>query len=610
MNAYEILKNIILDGINQSRESIWERLLIPNFEIPQPQIGEFQSNFLEFNSQDELYDFELRKLIRKNISFEKIFYANKPELREREFYKFYMEDFSEAFRAIAPVYYNYKKERDLCVTKLNEIQKIEKEIKNLLCNDEFKTEVLMSKNMPETIKQILGTTALERVKNCLRLREGWQSEGGKEIVLNRIQQHLIEKLNDKLFIRHYFSFREEVKRLESQRTKNWGQYIDRRKQFIEERKQHYENQNEELQIWNDKKKEHLMLQKKRNEEIKFLKSNYLRANPDSIKELCRKILELSKYNFEFEKKIEIDFVPNTRILLVEYTLPNIEQLPRIKETKYFTSKKEFKNVEISQGELLKLFDETVYSITLRSIYEILINDTNKAIDAVSFNGWIKSVNKATGKKENTCIISIQVKRAEFLEIELQNVEPKSCFKFFKGVGSSKLYGITAIQPILQIQKDDKRFVNSQNIEFDNSTNLALMDWEDFEHLIRELFEKEFTSNGGEVKVTQASRDGGVDAVAFDPHPIRGGKIVIQAKRYTNTVGVSAVRDLYGTVLNEGANKGILVTTSDYGPDSYEFAKGKPLTLLNGANLLYLLERHGTRAKIDIKEAKRIQEENR
>jgi restriction system protein len=127
----------------------------------------------------------------------------------------------------------------------------------------------------------------------------------------------------------------------------------------------------------------------------------------------------------------------------------------------------------------------------------------------------------------------------------------------------------------------------------------------FEHLIRELFEKEFESGGGEVKITQASRDGGVDAVAFDPDPIRGGKIVIQAKRYTNTVGVSAVRDLYGTILNEGATKGILVSTADYGPDAYEFAKGKPITLLNGSNLLHLLEKHGHHAKIDIREAKKI-----
>jgi restriction system protein len=58
-------------------------------------------------------------------------------------------------------------------------------------------------------------------------------------------------------------------------------------------------------------------------------------------------------------------------------------------------------------------------------------------------------------------------------------------------------------------------------------------------------------------------------------------------------------------MNEGANKGILVTTSDYGPDAYGFAKGKPLTLLNGGNLLHLLEKHGHNFKIDLKEAKKI-----
>ncbi|MFA6009262.1 MAG: restriction endonuclease [Desulfobacteraceae bacterium] len=216
-------------------------------------------------------------------------------------------------------------------------------------------------------------------------------------------------------------------------------------------------------------------------------------------------------------------------------------------------------------------------------------------------------NKATGKEENNCILTIQVKKDEFTSIDLCNVDPKTCFKSLKGVASSKLSALTPVQPILQIDKSDKRFVQSYDVanQLDNTTNIAAMDWEDFEHLIRELFEKEFQSNGGEVKVTQASRDGGVDAVAFDPDPIRGGKIVIQAKRYTNTVGVSAVRDLYGTVLNEGATKGILVSTADYGPDAYEFAKGKPLTLLSGSNLLHLLEKHGHHAKIDLREAKKI-----
>ena len=267
---------------------------------------------------------------------------------------------------------------------------------------------------------------------------------------------------------------------------------------------------------------------------------------------------------------------------------------------------------ISDSQVNKMYDSAIYQITLRTLHELLEADSADAISAISFNGWVDSVNKATGKSENKCILSIQVKRDEFLEIELANVDPKACFKSLKGVASTKLTTLTPIKPILQISKTDKRIIEGYDVidSPDEATNVAAMDWEDFEHLVREIFEKEFVTGGGEVKVTQASRDGGVDAIAFDPDPIRGGKIVIQAKRYTNTVGVSAVRDLYGTVVNEGATKGILVTTADYGPDAYDFAKDKPLTLLNGSNLLHLLEKHGHHAKIDLKEAKKLLDENR
>ena len=116
---------------------------------------------------------------------------------------------------------------------------------------------------------------------------------------------------------------------------------------------------------------------------------------------------------------------------------------------------------------------------------------------------------------------------------------------------------------------------------------------------RELFGKVFGGEGQEVRVTQASRDRGVDAVAFDPDPIRGGKFVIQAKRYNNVVPVSAVRDLYGTMIAEGAVKGILVTTSHYGNDSREFAKDKPITLIDGPNLVYMFQQHGYKVKIEV-----------
>jgi restriction system protein len=71
---------------------------------------------------------------------------------------------------------------------------------------------------------------------------------------------------------------------------------------------------------------------------------------------------------------------------------------------------------------------------------------------------------------------------------------------------------------------------------------------------------------------------------------------IRAKRYKNTVGVSAVRDLYGTLQNEGASKVILVTTSGYGAASFDFAQNKPIELIDGANLL--LPTRNTCARIE------------
>ena len=264
---------------------------------------------------------------------------------------------------------------------------------------------------------------------------------------------------------------------------------------------------------------------------------------------------------------------------------------------------------LSDAQLRKLYDSLVYQISLRTVHELFEADRFSALDSVVFNGYVTSVDRRTGLESTACILSLQTTREKFLEINLSQVDPKACFKALKGVGSSRLHSLTPIAPIMEMRRDDGRFVSARELAdtLDDSVNLAMMDWEDFEHLIRELFEQEFRSSGGEVKVTQASRDGGVDAVAFDPDPIRGGKIVIQAKRYTNTVGVAAVRDLYGTVMNEGATKGILVTTSDYGPEAYEFVKDKPLVLMAGANLLHLLEKHGHKAKIDIKEARQLRD---
>ncbi len=365
------------------------------------------------------------------------------------------------------------------------------------------------------------------------------------------------------------------------------------------------NYQDELRGWEEKRAVFLEDQCGKNEAIEKRRAAYFSKETEAVIEYCDMVLSFSAYPDHFPKEFDLDYNPETKILVVDYSLPPPENIPRVNEVKFVRG--ELVEQYLSQSQFDKLYDDLLYQTTLRTIHELFEADVVDALLAIAFNGIVTSVDRATGKQVTACVLSIQVRREEFTAINLGSVDPKACFRALKGVGSSKLHSLAAVPPIMQIRRDDGRFVSAYEVAntLDESSNLAAMDWEDFEHLIREVFEKEFKTNGGEVKITQASRDGGVDALAFDPDPIRGGKIVIQAKRYTNTVNAGAVRDLYGTVLNEGANKGILVTTSDYGPDAYSFAKGKPLILLNGANLLHLLERHGHKARIDIQEARSI-----
>jgi restriction system protein len=347
--------------------------------------------------------------------------------------------------------------------------------------------------------------------------------------------------------------------------------------------------------------------RKHNEAVDKRMAAYAAAEPKAIADYCDLVLSQSEYPDFFPQDYDLDYNPETRTLIVDYQLPPPDKMPTVKEVKYIKTRDELKEVPLSERDKKRLYDAAIYQIALRSLHELFNADSVKGLDAVAFNGLVTSVDQSTGHEVTACIISLHVSREEFVEIDLSRVDAKACFKALKGVGSSKLHSLAPVKPIIEMEREDKRFVSSREVAdgLDEADNIAAMDWEEFEHLVRELFEREFAQGGGEVKVTQASRDGGVDAIAFDPDPIRGGKIVIQAKRYVNTVGVAAVRDLYGTVVNEGAIKGILVTTAEYGPDAYRFAKDKPLTLLNGANLLHLLQKHGHKAKIDLPEARRV-----
>lgn len=118
--------------------------------------------------------------------------------------------------------------------------------------------------------------------------------------------------------------------------------------------------------------------------------------------------------------------------------------------------------------------------------------------------------------------------------------------------------------------------------------VALIDEARFDQMCRDLVAKEFSSNGEDVTISSSPGDHGFLAVIIDRHPLKGGKLVVQTRWSAEATRVSAVRELYGAIVSEGAAKGIHISAGTYAKEANDFASGKPITLVGGSELLGLL----------------------
>lgn len=110
----------------------------------------------------------------------------------------------------------------------------------------------------------------------------------------------------------------------------------------------------------------------------------------------------------------------------------------------------------------------------------------------------------------------------------------------------------------------------------------------FERLAQRLLrESGFTS----AKVTGRSGDGGIDGLGVYQLSLLTFPVFFQCKRYSGSVGPSAVRDFRGAMAGRG-DKGLLITTGTFTSDARAEAKrdgAPPIDLIDGDRLCDLLK---------------------
>lgn len=139
-----------------------------------------------------------------------------------------------------------------------------------------------------------------------------------------------------------------------------------------------------------------------------------------------------------------------------------------------------------------------------------------------------------------------------------------------GIGLFTLYLLTRI-------RNRQQFLGKTG-SVNTVDDLFNLTFTEFEDMVVELYRM----NGHEAKRTGAVGDHGVDVVVQSKN---GEKWIVQCKRRRGSVGEPVIRDFYGTMQHEKADKGTVITAGYFSRKAVDWAQGKPISLYDGDKFL-------------------------
>ncbi|MHB1653900.1 MAG: restriction endonuclease [Desulfitobacteriaceae bacterium] len=239
-------------------------------------------------------------------------------------------------------------------------------------------------------------------------------------------------------------------------------------------------------------------------------------------------------------------------------------------------------------DILKQYERMLSAIVLRTAREVF--RSCPSVQEIYTSVLTVKHQRTRGHAYDACILSCIVDRAAYEEINFAQVEYLHALENFKLHHSPRPLEFPG--DVLPFKPTKNQAFLEEQLSEIVQLDLDTLSGEQFEDVVKGLVER----MGFVAEKTQASHDGGIDIWAYSNNALNGGRYIIQCKRWRPTVSVDVVRDLYGTVVREKADGGILITTSDVSVDSHKWVEESPhkipIRLITGPQLRSLLNEHG------------------
>ena len=232
------------------------------------------------------------------------------------------------------------------------------------------------------------------------------------------------------YFRDYTTWAEQVKKIEA------------------ENQRLYESGVAAVREWSGRCRQHRREQAEHNEAVERRKADYLSLLASAVEDYCRQILTASHLPEPLSREFDLQYVHQSRTLLIEHSLPLPQCLPRVKGFRYVKSRAELLDVLLSDTQLGPVYADVLYQVCLRTLHELFAADVAQGLDFIVFNGWVEVTDPASASQRR-CVLSVRADKEQFSALNLSEMDAKSCFKALKGVARAKLHNLEAVTPIME-----------------------------------------------------------------------------------------------------------------------------------------------------------------
>lgn len=335
-----------------------------------------------------------------------------------------------------------------------------------------------------------------------------------------------------------------------------------------------------------------------NDEIDEFESLVYAGDRIAVSDYYERVFEQVKDKPPFPDGRSFAYVPESRLLLIEWAIPSIDIVPREKEFRY---NKATDQIEVYKhrpvGEIRETYQNLLAQLAIRAVKAAFLADPNWLVETVVFNGMLTAGEYDEDEEndliveveETVCLLSMRATRHHFARLDLKDIEPLEVARKRLSAEISlypdELVGVTQLLPYELA--DPYLAVDPEGV------NIIDAERDELSELVVDLLDR----MGFETELLRAN-DTDLDYLAS--RQTSGGQElhVVHVRKVDSIANPADVRDLHHAVRRERADAGTLLITGGFDPRSFEYANGKPLHLLDGYGLVALCAKHGIPAYID------------